>query len=58
MEAQYLETEEMWFANWDMGDGAKNGPADTATAYDYGAFSEERQRRSPAHIRNVTPPVR
>ena len=38
MEAQYLETEEMWFANWDMGDGAKNGPADTATAYDYGAF--------------------
>ena len=38
MEAQYLETEEMWFANWDMGDGAKHGPADTATAYDYGAF--------------------
>ena len=38
LEAQYLETEEMWFANWDMGDGAKNGPADTATAYDYGAF--------------------
>ncbi|MDE5749821.1 MAG: alpha/beta fold hydrolase, partial [Duncaniella sp.] len=22
MEAQYLETEEMWFANWDMGGGA------------------------------------
>ena len=38
IEAQYLETEEMWFANWDMGDGANNGPDDTATAYDYGAF--------------------
>ena len=27
--AQHLETEEMWFANWDMGGGAWNAPADT-----------------------------
>lgn len=38
MEAQYLETEEMWFANWDMGGGAVNAPANTADAPDYGAF--------------------
>lgn len=38
MEAQYLETEEMWFANWDMGGGADRAPADVTTAPDYGAF--------------------
>ncbi len=38
MEAQYLETEEMWFANWDMGGGAANAPADSKDAPDYGAF--------------------
>ena len=38
MEAQYLETEEMWFANWDMGGGAANAPVDTKDALDYGAF--------------------
>ncbi len=38
MEAQYLETEEMWFANWDMGGGATNAPANTADDPDYGAF--------------------
>ncbi|WP_304968741.1 S9 family peptidase [uncultured Duncaniella sp.] len=38
MEAQYLETEEMWFANWDMGGGADKAPADVTTAPDYGAF--------------------
>ncbi|MCM1356270.1 MAG: S9 family peptidase [Staphylococcus sp.] len=38
MEAQYLETEEMWFANWDMGGGADHAPADVTTAPDYGAF--------------------
>ncbi|MDE6327772.1 MAG: S9 family peptidase [Duncaniella sp.] len=38
MEAQYLETEEMWFANWDMGGGAINAPANSADAPDYGAF--------------------
>lgn len=38
MEAQYLETEEMWFANWDMGGGASNAPANSADAPDYGAF--------------------
>ncbi len=38
MEAQYLETEEMWFANWDMGGGAVNAPADSADDPDYGAF--------------------
>ncbi|MCI9285718.1 MAG: S9 family peptidase [Muribaculaceae bacterium] len=38
MEAQYLETEETWFANWDMGGGAVNAPANTADAPDYGAF--------------------
>ena len=38
MEAQYLETEEMWFANWDMGGGAVNAPADASADLDYGAF--------------------
>ena len=38
MEAQYLETEEMWFANWDMGGGAVNAPDNSADAPDYGAF--------------------
>ncbi|WP_289732020.1 S9 family peptidase [uncultured Duncaniella sp.] len=38
IEAQYLETEEMWFANWDMGGGADKAPADVTTAPDYGAF--------------------
>lgn len=38
MEAQYLETEEMWFANWDMGGGAVNAPTNSADAPDYGAF--------------------
>lgn len=38
MEAQYLETEEIWFANWDMGGGATNAPANTADDPDYGAF--------------------
>ena len=38
MEAQYLETEEMWFANWDMGGGATYAPADAKDAPDYGAF--------------------
>ena len=38
IEAQYLETEEMWFANWDMGGGADHAPADATTDPDYGAF--------------------
>lgn len=38
MEAQYLETEELWFANWDMGGGAVNAPANSADMPDYGAF--------------------
>ena len=38
IEAQYLETEEMWFANWDMGGGADKAPADVTTAPDYGAY--------------------
>ncbi|MCM1136969.1 MAG: S9 family peptidase [Duncaniella sp.] len=38
MEAQYLETEEMWFANWDMGGGAVNAPANSADDPTYGAF--------------------
>ncbi|MDE6535794.1 MAG: S9 family peptidase [Muribaculaceae bacterium] len=38
IEAQYLETEEMWFANWDMGGGAVNAPADTKDDPDYGAY--------------------
>ena len=38
IEAQYLETEEMWFANWDMGGGDKNAPADATTVPDYGAY--------------------
>lgn len=38
IEAQYLETEEMWFANWDMGGGAEHAPADVTTAPDYAAF--------------------
>ena len=38
MEAQYLETEEMWFANWDMGGGATYAPARAEDAPDYGAF--------------------
>ena len=38
IETQYLETEEMWFANWDMGGGAVNAPVDTKDNPDYGAF--------------------
>ncbi len=38
IEAQYLETEEMWFANWDMGGGAVNAPADSKDDPDYGAY--------------------
>ena len=38
MEAQYLETEEMWFANWDMGGGATYAPANSEEAPDYGAY--------------------
>lgn len=38
IEAQYLETEEMWFANWDMGGGMANAPADSKDIPDYGAF--------------------
>ncbi|MDE6146172.1 MAG: alpha/beta fold hydrolase, partial [Muribaculaceae bacterium] len=38
IEAQYLETEEMWFANWDMGGGAVNAPTDTKDNPDYGAY--------------------
>ena len=38
LEAQYLETEEMWFANWDLGNGPVNAPANTADDPDYGAF--------------------
>ncbi|MDE6371581.1 MAG: S9 family peptidase, partial [Duncaniella sp.] len=38
MEAQYLETEEMWFANWDMGGGATYAPANSEDAPDFGAF--------------------
>ncbi len=38
VEAQYLETEEMWFADFDLG----------------GAFWDKRQRYSPAHICKFT----
>lgn len=38
IESQYLETEEMWFANWDMGGGPVNAPADSKTNPTYGAF--------------------
>lgn len=38
IEAQYLETEEMWFANWDMGGGAWNAPIDSADDPAYGAY--------------------
>ena len=38
IESQYLETEEMWFANWDMGGGAQNAPADATTNPTYGAY--------------------
>ncbi len=38
IESQYLETEEMWFANWDMGGGAQNAPADAAMNPTYGAY--------------------
>ncbi len=38
IESQYLETEEMWFANWDMGGGSVNAPADSKTNPTYGAF--------------------
>lgn len=38
MEAQYLETEEMWFANWDMGGGALRKDADATIEPDFGAF--------------------
>jgi len=38
MEAQYLETEETWFANWDMGGGAENAPVNSADDPDYGSF--------------------
>ncbi len=38
MEAQYLETEEMWFANWDMGGGAQNAPEQASQNPTYGAF--------------------
>ncbi|MCM1029758.1 MAG: S9 family peptidase [Pseudoflavonifractor sp.] len=38
LEAQYLETEEMWFANWDLGKGQDNAPANTLDAPDYGAY--------------------
>lgn len=38
IEAQYLETEEMWFANWDMGGGQINAPIDAAMDPTYGAY--------------------
>lgn len=38
IEAQYLETEEMWFANWDMGGGAQNAPEQASQNPTYGAF--------------------
>jgi len=38
IEAQYLETEEMWFANWDMGGGAQNAPVEASAAPAYGAY--------------------
>ncbi len=38
IEAQYLETEEMWFANWDMGGGQFNAPKDAAIDPTYGAY--------------------
>ncbi len=38
MEAQYLETEEMWFANWDMGGGAMRENPDATVEPDFGAF--------------------
>lgn len=38
IEAQYLETEEMWFANWDMGGGATYAPADSKDDPAYGAY--------------------
>ncbi|MCH5325623.1 MAG: S9 family peptidase [Duncaniella sp.] len=37
MEAQYLETEEMWFANWDMGGAMRQNP-DATVEPDFGAF--------------------
>ncbi len=38
MEAQYLETEELWFANWDMGGGAMRKSPDATVEPDFGAF--------------------
>ncbi|MCM1163324.1 MAG: S9 family peptidase [Muribaculaceae bacterium] len=38
MESQYLETEEMWFANWDMGGGAMRQNPDATVEPDFGAF--------------------
>ncbi|MCM1310779.1 MAG: S9 family peptidase [Bacteroides sp.] len=38
IESQYLETEEMWFANWDMGGGAQNAPGQASENPTYGAF--------------------
>ncbi len=38
IESQYLETEEMWFANWDMGGGAENAPLQASANPTYGAY--------------------
>ena len=38
IESQYLETEEMWFANWDMGGGAENAPVQASANPTYGAY--------------------
>ncbi len=38
MEAQYLETEELWFANWDMGGGASRSGLEASSEPDFGAF--------------------
>lgn len=38
IESQYLETEEMWFANWDMGGGDRNAPVHASEDPTYGAF--------------------
>ena len=38
IEAQYLETEEMWFANWDMGGGMTHAPANSNDDPAYGAY--------------------
>ena len=51
-EAQYLETEEMWFANWDMGGGPQHAPKDAAEAPYYGAYWEKGNAQAQATFAN------